>query len=387
MVIAANRALSRSDVLLVVLAVVTGMAAWSIVESAIGWASEGFEPHAESYQNTKRVPLLQAELATAQEALAVVRKRFIEQTLEHQRDVATLQALGANDPHSRPAAILSLPLETLKAAAQARLEQQVGQRHVKSLEAEASALAAKASAAATKHDAASPVATESAGLSQTDRLAVVQRAIAEARLEHLKATARVDGIEAVYPALAQLPPEGAALLGLPADMQQAAAMAVNRIHASEWLVAALGNDLAVKSAEVAEKTTALDKSKREAEHELADARSAWEWRKRAVTLLISLLLMAVLGVLSWWAGRSIAAWGICRNPGKVLLLSVCALLILYGFQTARFSGAIVAGLLALLILFWLTAPAESVQETTRGTTSGSLTEATAHLKNQEESTA
>ena len=106
-----------------------------------------------------------------------------------------------------------------------------------------------------------------------------------------------------------------------------------------------------------------------------------------MTLLISLLLMAVLGVLSWWAGRSIAAWGICRNPGKVLLLSVCALLILYGFQTSRFSAAIVAGLLALLILFWLTAPAESVQETTKGTTSGSLTEATAHLKNQEESTA
>ena len=88
--------------LLVVLAVVTGMAAWSIVESAIGWASEGFEPHAESYQNTKRVPLLQAELATAQEALAVVRKRFIEQTLEHQRDVATLQASARTIPTQGP---------------------------------------------------------------------------------------------------------------------------------------------------------------------------------------------------------------------------------------------------------------------------------------------
>jgi hypothetical protein len=351
--------LSRFDVVLIALSIVAGMAVWSVVELGVDWGLDRSEPHEEAFYETRHVPLLQAKLVTAQEELAAVRKRAIEQRLEHQRDVATLRALRADAPRSRAATILSLRPETLSAAAEARLEWYVAQRLVIGLEAEAAGLERKGPPANAKSASASRPITEAQGAALADQLAATQKALTEARMGRSRAAARVEGIEALYPVLAQLTPTDVMLLSLPTETQQAATTAVSRLSASERLIAMLASDLAAQSAVVDETTRDYTKAKREADRDLSDARTNWGRTKRTATLLISLVLLAALGAVAPRAGSALKVLGVRFNGRLVLGLSASGLLILYGFQVAQFTGAAVAGLLVVLIFLWLAAPSEA----------------------------
>jgi hypothetical protein len=358
--------LSRLDLVLILLAVVAGMAVWSLVQSAVDQVWEDTEPREETDQANHKVALREAEFATAQAELAACRSRLIEQRLEHQSALAILRAVGADDPRSRAATILSLRPETLQAAAQARLEKQVAARLVAALEVEAAWLESEAWLGELRAAARiGLVGPRRAVLA--DRQAAVQKALTEARLDRAKATARLDGIEAAYAALAQLPPGGETLLNLPADAQQAVAGAMYRVAVSERLAAAMARDHDTLSARVAKKSKAYAAAKHDAEADLADARLAWSWKKRLATFAIALpALLLLLGLANFLTVGLLSAWGLRFSGRLVLVLSVFALLILYGFQVAQFVGAVGSGLLVLLVLLWLTAPAGAQPEPSSG---------------------